>query len=114
MRNIIAGPTSEFFIYGKPGRWYKHSVSESDYNCYYRYEGDLIAEGDGATPEGTYASWKAAGFDSHSIVENPRLVNDENGFPIPADDSPVWKLGFKRIPVERIGPQGYGPHRSPD
>jgi parallel beta-helix repeat protein len=109
LRNIIAGPPSEFFIFGRPGSWYRTAVSDCDYNCYHRYGGDLHAEGAGATPEGPYESWQAAGFDAHSVVEDPLIEHDERGFAFPGKDSPVWKLGFKRIPVEKIGPEGYAP-----
>lgn len=108
-RNIIAGPPSEFFIFGRPGSWYRTAVSDCDYNCYYRYGGDLHAEGARATPEGPYKSWRDAGFDTHSVVEDPLIEHDERGFAFPGKNSPVWKLGFNRIPVEKIGPEGYDP-----
>jgi len=106
-RNIIAGPPSEFFIYGRPGGWYRTAVSVSDYNCYFTYGGNLKEEKKNATPEGSYNSWVAAGFDTHSVVADPQIEYDENGFATPAPTSPIWKLGFEPIPVERIGPAGY-------
>lgn len=49
-------------------------------------------------------SWKALGFDAHSIVADPRFKN-------PAKDdyrlgwfSPARKIGFQPIPFDRIGP----------
>jgi hypothetical protein len=51
-----------------------------------------------------WASWKALGFDSNSVVADPRFRD-------PAKDdyrtgwfSPAKKIGFKPIPVDRIGP----------
>jgi len=51
-----------------------------------------------------WESWRAAGNDIHSIVADPRFVNPDK------DDyrlrwwSPARKIGFKPIPVEKIGP----------
>jgi len=46
-------------------------VSSCDYNCYYNDSGSFYYSGG----EISYASWKALGFDSHSITSNPLYVN---------------------------------------
>jgi len=51
-----------------------------------------------------WASWQTLGMDRHSLEADPRFYN-------PARDdyrlkrrSPAFKMGFKKIPVEKIGP----------
>jgi len=51
----------------------------------------------------TWQEWQAAGLDKGSIVADPRFVNASADDYRLRQDSPAWKLGFKRIPVERIG-----------
>ncbi len=56
-----------------------------------------------------WASWQANGMDVHSVVADPLFVGGKEKFEKPADfrlqpDSPALKLGFKQIPVEKIGP----------
>jgi len=44
------------------------------------------------------------GFEKHSVVADPLFVDaDKDDYRLKAD-SPAWKLGFKPIPVEKIGP----------
>lgn len=51
-----------------------------------------------------WEAWQAQGLDTHSLIGDPLFVNAK------ADDyrlkpnSPAFKLGFKPIPVEKIGP----------
>lgn len=51
-----------------------------------------------------WASWQALGGDRHSIIADPKFVAPEKNDYRLQPDSPAWKLGFKPIPVERIGP----------
>jgi hypothetical protein len=51
-----------------------------------------------------WSAWQALGFDEHSLVADPGFVNaDKDDYRLEAD-SPAVKLGFKPIPVEKIGP----------
>ena len=51
-----------------------------------------------------WASWQALGFDQHSLVADPLFVNaDKDDYRL-KPNSPALKLGFKPIPVEKIGP----------
>jgi len=57
-----------------------------------------------AEPLSEWDSWKQLGFDSHSIVADPRFVAPEKDDYRLRPDSPAWQLGFKAIPFEKIGP----------
>ena len=51
-----------------------------------------------------WAAWKALGLDQNSIIADPRFVNPEQDDYRLRPDSPAFKLGFKPIPVDKIGP----------
>jgi len=51
-----------------------------------------------------WAAWQAMGFDRHSLVADPRFVDPDKDDYRLKPDSPALKLGFRPIPVERIGP----------
>jgi len=55
------------------------------------------------TPGTEWEAWQSKGVDAHSLVANPGWENADRFTLRP--DSPAWKLGFERIPVELIGPQ---------
>ncbi|MCX7046896.1 MAG: right-handed parallel beta-helix repeat-containing protein [Candidatus Sumerlaeota bacterium] len=51
-----------------------------------------------------WKSWQALGMDRNSIVADPLFVDaDKDDYRL-KPDSPAFKLGFKPIPVEKIGP----------
>jgi parallel beta-helix repeat protein len=51
-----------------------------------------------------WASWQALGMDRHSRIADPKFVDaDHQDFRL-EPDSPAFTLGFKPIPVEKIGP----------
>lgn len=51
-----------------------------------------------------WREWKASGFDVHSVIADPRFRNPaKDDYRLKAG-SPAFKLGFKPIPVEKIGP----------
>ncbi|MCX8037052.1 MAG: hypothetical protein N3D11_08425, partial [Candidatus Sumerlaeia bacterium] len=51
-----------------------------------------------------WESWKALGMDRHSIVADPRFVDESKDDYRLRADSPAFALGFQPIPVEKIGP----------
>ncbi|MCX7826082.1 MAG: right-handed parallel beta-helix repeat-containing protein, partial [Verrucomicrobiae bacterium] len=51
-----------------------------------------------------WTSWQAAGNDTHSLVADPLFVNAKKDDYRLKKNSPAFQLGFKPIPVERIGP----------
>jgi hypothetical protein len=60
------------------------------------------------TPKSEMEALRAQGADLHSIVADP-LWQDKSKFLL-KENSPAWKLGFKRIPIEEIGPQPEAVH----
>jgi hypothetical protein len=48
--------------------------------------------------------WQAQGLDRHSLVGDPLFVNADKGDYRLRAESPALKLGFRPIPVEKIGP----------
>jgi len=55
-----------------------------------------------------WQSWQALG-DQHSVIADPKFLDAGKDDYRLAPDSPAWKLGFKPIPVEKMGP-----YASPD
>ena len=51
-----------------------------------------------------WASWQAVGMDKNSVVADPLFVDAAKDDWRLKADSPALKLGFKPIPVEKIGP----------
>src|SRR6185369_12075868 len=51
-----------------------------------------------------WAAWQALGNDAHSLIADPLFVSpDQDGFRL-KPESPAFALGFKPIPLEKIGP----------
>jgi hypothetical protein len=51
-----------------------------------------------------WESWRSLGLDKHSIIADPMFVDSaKDDYRLEAD-SPAFELGFKPIPVEKIGP----------
>jgi hypothetical protein len=51
-----------------------------------------------------WASWQAEGFDTHSVIADPLFADPANDDYRLSPRSPAFRLGFKPIPVEKIGP----------
>jgi len=55
-------------------------------------------------PPDQWDAWKSLGEDQHSAVADPHFVDaSKDDYRLQAD-SPAYKLGFKGIPIEKIGP----------
>lgn len=107
-RNIVVFHHPEAALWYSWSRTWRCDRITSDFNLYWHGGGlDLVETGRPITPEGTLAQWQAAGFDQHSVVADPLLLDiDRDGFRL-APGSPALRLGFEPIPVERIGPRGF-------
>ena len=56
-----------------------------------------------AEPLDEWAAWQNAGWDKHSMVADPLFMDAKNDDFRLKPESPAFKLGFKKIPVEEIG-----------
>jgi hypothetical protein len=57
-----------------------------------------------AVPMSEWEAWQALGLDQHSVIGDPLFVNPAAGDYRLKPGSPALALGFKPIPVEKIGP----------
>ncbi|MBT3375784.1 MAG: hypothetical protein HOJ57_39620 [Lentisphaerae bacterium] len=53
--------------------------------------------------EESWDRWREAGFERDSVIADPLFVDAADDDYRLKPESPAWKLGFKRIPVEKIG-----------
>ena len=51
----------------------------------------------------SFADWNKMGFDTHSVAADPLFVDPANDDYRLRSDSPALKLGFKQLPVEKMG-----------
>ncbi|MGD9518409.1 MAG: right-handed parallel beta-helix repeat-containing protein [Armatimonadota bacterium] len=105
-RNVVAYDNADA-AYCRSSGWNREVLAECDYNVVHWTGGDLASTDKGITPEGPWAKWTAAGFDTHSVIGDPLFVDAEHDDYRLRPDSPALRLGFQPIPVERIGLKGY-------
>ncbi|MBC7289395.1 MAG: right-handed parallel beta-helix repeat-containing protein, partial [Armatimonadetes bacterium] len=84
------------------------AVNEWDYNCIYVPDQlkpvvALSLRGE-PSKQLTWDEWRGLGKDEHSLMADPQFVDAQNLDFRLRPESPALKLGFKPIPVERIGP----------
>jgi hypothetical protein len=94
----------------------KTILAEVDHNLYFPPPGTTPAfsglPGEAAARAGLegasdqdWASWRALGFDQHSVVADPLFVDPEHDNYDLRPDSPALALGFAPIDASRIGPR---------
>jgi len=106
VRNIVVYSKPEStLIFSWDNR--RDRFAEWDYNLYWLRGADLRGINRRITPLGTFEEWLKAGFDAHSLVADPLFVAPEKDDYRLRRDSPAWKLGFRAIPVEKIGYRGW-------
>lgn len=79
-------------------------IRECDYNVYFHAGGNGTLRAVGL-PQESFDNWRKLGFDAHSLVADPLFVDAAKGDFRLRPESPAWKVGFKPIPVEKIGPR---------
>jgi hypothetical protein len=55
------------------------------------------------SPMPEWEAWQADGMDRNSIIADPLFLDPANDDYRLKPESPAWQLGFKRIPVGKIG-----------
>ncbi len=105
--NIIVFRNPQAIVwYSYAHTWGRHRLKEVDFNLYWHTGGlDLAKTERAITPEGNFEKWREAGFDRHSLIADPQFIAPEKGDFRLKPNSPAFKLGFKPIPVEKVGPR---------
>jgi len=105
VRNIVAytRPEASLFVISN---WTRRMIAEADHNVYFHAGHPLANRVWPRAPEvATYGKWRELGYDAHSLVADPLFVDPANGDYRLRPGSPALKLGFKPIPIDRIGLQ---------
>lgn len=111
VRNIVCYTDPEAYLFGI-ANWTDRIIAESDYNLLFTGDTPMrIRRWPGKPRELSLADWQAMGYDTHSVVADPKFVDPAAGDFRLKEDSPAWALGFKKIPLEKIGLQP-GPNRA--
>ena len=105
-RNIVVFSDPDA-VYIKSGGWSPEVLDECDANVVWCSGEDLTHTKRGITPAGNWAKWQELGFDRTSVVAPPLFIDAENDDYRLQSSSPALALGFKPIPVDRIGVKGY-------
>lgn len=101
LRNIFAwsAPQAKWLVGGK----WEQILKESDYNLLWA-GGRPITTNQAGVADGDYwAAWRKLGFDAHSVIADPRFVDPRHDDYRLQPDSPALKLGFRPLPVSRMG-----------
>ena len=82
-----------------------YATTESDHNLIWHFGKALTISSLKQHPASRqWEEWQKLGFERHSVIADPLFVDAENDDYRLKPDSPAFELGFKPIPVERIGP----------
>lgn len=104
--NIVSYRAPEAKLYQRGGDLFEKQ-NPADYNLVWHH-GQPITIGQSGPKDvkkvQSWDEWRARGFDEHSLVADPQFVDAAHDDYRLKPDSPAWKLGFKPIPVEKIGP----------
>lgn len=101
-RNIVYYTDEKAKLFGSRNLSLEHN--RWDYNLYWSGGHPLRIGRSGKPAEWDYSEWQRAGQDTHSIVADPLFVDPSKDDYHLKPNSPAFKLGFKPIPTEKIGP----------
>lgn len=102
LRNICASsiPNARFVS----GSKWPQIIAESDFNVVWPGSGGSVKINLPGVSDGDFwAAWRNLGFDEHSVVADPRFVDAKHDNYRLQKDSPALKLGFRPLPLERMG-----------
>ena len=83
--------------------WEDCIVSEMDRNLIWHMGLPIRVKFRGWPREGSWQRWLAAGRDTHSLVADPLFVDPKKDDYRLRPQSPAFKLGFKPLPIEKMG-----------
>lgn len=98
-----------FYYPGREAKLYSHNLLplkhfQCDYNLVYHFGMPLVTDLRNLPPDRQWSQWQKLGFDRHSLVADPLFIDPAHDDYRLRPDSPAFKLGFRPIPVEKIGP----------
>ncbi len=101
-RNIIyyRDPQAKLFRFNN----FPFDHNESDFNLVWHFGLPLLTGAKSAAGMDEWEAWKSLGVDKNSIIADPLFVNPDKDDYRLRPNSPAFKLGFKPIPFEKIGP----------
>jgi hypothetical protein len=79
------------------------STTKSDYNIIHHEGLPLLVPYTRTVADGQWRAWQKMGFDRHSIVADPLFRDIGKGDYTLLPGSPAFKVGFKAIPIDKIG-----------
>ena len=85
------------------GRKYEQCIAECDRNLFWPGKGEIRMQVKPAEGETQWEAWHKLGYDRNSVIADPRFVAPEKDDYRLRKDSPAFALGFKPIPVGKIG-----------
>jgi len=103
LRNVVCVTDPDVPVYCVSGKKHTKDILDCDHNLVYAAGQEPSLSGTGDIGAKGWAGWRKQGQDEHSIVADPLFVDPEKGDYRLKPDSPALKLGFKPIPVEKIG-----------
>lgn len=106
VRNIVSYRAPGAKLYQRSGDLAERE-NVSDYNLVWHHGQPVTIAQSGpkdAPKEQTWEQWQQRGHDTHSLVGDPQFVNAEQDDYRLRESSPAFQMGFKPIPVDRIGP----------
>ncbi len=104
-------PTAKYVSF----RNFPFDHNECDFNLIWHYGQPLLTGQRGGKEPSTsragepdeWTSWQSLGMDRHSIIADPLFVDAGKDDYRLQPTSPAFKLGFRPIPVEKIGPYAH-------
>jgi parallel beta-helix repeat protein len=76
----------------------------SDYNIIYHAGAPILVPYTKAPADQQWQAWQALGLDRHSVIADPLFANIKKGDFHLSPNSPALSMGFKPIPIDKIGP----------
>lgn len=108
-RNIVCYRNPKALLwYSYADTWRPDRLSDCSSNVYWHTGGlDIAHTSLAITPEGAFARWQQAGLDRNSRVADPQIVDSARGDFRLRPSSPAIALGFRPLPLAKVGPIGY-------
>lgn len=105
-RNIFCPAQPDDYWFGLQA-WTDRVIAESDWNLFFPPPGASCRIEDQSNPDDgiiqTMDQWKALGYDVHSLIADPRIIDRSRDDFRLSPQSPALQLGFIPIDLQQIG-----------